>query len=334
MATIKDIASASGFSITTVSRVLNHDRNFNVSDDTRHKILSIADELNYLPLNKRHSAIKKQAHLKLGLVYWYSTEQELIDPYYMAIRLAIETYCDTHQISLQKFSLPTHYNDEIKTLHVDGLIVLGKFSEAELQKLHHQYAHLVVVDCWSDLYEVDVVVADLKQATKQMISHLNTKSIHQIGFICGIEQTLDGQELLDRRLLTYKKQMQRLKLFDPNDIYLGQFSADSGYDIMTNIIKHHSLCQAYIIASDAMAIGCLKALNEHQIKVPDVVSIISYGNISLSQFTIPSLSTIEMNTKQMGEAAIELLVERITTHRQIAKKVIIPTQLIKRDSSI
>lgn len=63
--------------------------------------------------------------------------------------------------------------------------------------------------------------------------------------------------------------------------------------------KDH-LLDAYIVASDAMAIGCLKALNENNIKVPDVVSIISYDNISLAQYTIPSLTTIDMNTKHMG----------------------------------
>jgi len=101
----------------------------------------------------------------------------------------------------------------------------------------------------------------------------------------------------------------------------GTYVGDSSFD-------------AYIVASDAMAIGCLKALNENNIKVPDVVSIISYDNISLSQYTIPSLTTIDMNTKHMGETALDLLIERVNNDREIAKKVTIPTRLIKRASSL
>jgi len=122
--------------------------------------------------------------------------------------------------------------------------------------------------------------------------------------------------------------------FNQNYIYLGKFTADSGYDIMTNIIKNDELLDSYIVANDSMAIGCLKALNENNIRVPDVVSIISYNNTSLSQFTIPSLTSVNINTKLMGESAVSLLMERFNNGRQVAKKVTIPTNIIFRDSCV
>ncbi|MEO3149639.1 substrate-binding domain-containing protein, partial [Turicibacter sanguinis] len=60
----------------------------------------------------------------------------------------------------------------------------------------------------------------------------------------------------------------------------------------------------------------------------------SYDNISLAQYTIPSLTTIDMNTKHMGDTAIDLIIERIANDREIAKKVTIPTRLIRRSSSL
>ncbi|MBQ1786739.1 MAG: LacI family DNA-binding transcriptional regulator [Turicibacter sp.] len=334
MAKIKDIADLTGYSITTISRVLNQDKNFNVSDETRLKIMATAEKLNYVPLSKRNKTTKKNTSLTIGLVYWYSIAEEVTDPYYMSIRLAIENHCQSHNINLQKIYLPMKSLDEIASMNLDGLIALGKYSDEEIKNLYAINPHLVLVDCYSKHYNIDVVMADLKEATKDIITYLRDLELKKIGFICGIEQTLDGQELLDIRLTTYINQMTKLKSFNQNNVYLGAFTAESGYEIMSSIIKKDKLLDAYIVASDAMAIGCLKALNENNIKVPDVVSIISYDNISLSQFTIPSLTTIDMNTKHMGETALDLLIERVNNDREIAKKVTIPTRLIKRASSL
>ena len=333
MAKIKDIADLTGFSITTISRVLNQDKNFNVSDDTRLKIMTAAEKLNYVPLSKRNKTAKRNTAITIGLIYWYSVAEEITDPYYMSIRLAIENHCQSRNIQLQKIYLPSTSYDEISAMNLDGLIALGKYSEEEIQSLHATHPHLVLVDCYSKHYNIDVVIADLKEATKDLIDYLVDLKLTKIGFICGVEKTLDGQELLDVRLTTYINQMTKLKAFQQNNIYLGSFTADSGYEIMSDIIKKGKLLDAYIVASDALAIGCLKALNENNIKVPETVSIISYDNISLSQYTIPSLTTIDMNTKHMGETALDLIIERITNDRTIAKKVTIPTQLIKRAST-
>ena len=65
MAKIKDIADLTGYSITTISRVLNQDKNFNVSDETRLKIMATAEKLNYVPLSKRNKTTKKNTSLQL-----------------------------------------------------------------------------------------------------------------------------------------------------------------------------------------------------------------------------------------------------------------------------
>lgn len=329
MAKIKDIADRTGYSITTVSRVLNQDQTFNVSDETRLKIMTASEELNYIPLSKRHKANKKKS-LTFGLIYWYSISEELTDPYYLSIRLAVEHYCEAHEIILRQFRLPKNDLNELMTLKLDGLIVLGKYSHSEITRLQQLNSHLVLVDCYHKHYHIDVVMANLQEATEDIIDYFTALNLKAIGFIGGVERTLDGEILTDIRLKTYE----RHPCANPAAIYLGAFNADSGYHLMNQIIEAEQLQKAYIVASDAMAIGCLKALSEQKIKVPEEVSLISYDNISLSQYTIPALTTVDMNTKIMGETAVDLLVERVSTQRQIAKKVFIPTQLIRRGSSL
>jgi len=330
MAKIKDIADATGFSIATISRVLNQDKGFSVADETRLKILSVAEKLNYVPLNQRQQSQKTKRVISLGLAYWYSTAEEITDPYYLSIRLAIEHYCETHKIHLQMFYLPEKSYDEIKIADLDGLIALGKYSDAEIADLYALTENFVLVDCYTRHPEIDVVMVDLIAATEDIINYFVDSGISSIGFIGGIEATLDDKALKDARLNTFLAHEHA----NHDTIYLGAFNADSGYEIMSNIIRSKNIQPAYIVASDAIAIGCLKALNEHQIKVPTTVSIVSYNNISLAQYTVPALTTVDLNTNHLGSTAVETLCERIRTNRKLAKKIFLPTQLIKRESSL
>lgn len=330
MATIKDIADQTGVSITTVSRVLNQDKNFNVSDQTRLNILQAAEELNYKVKQKRLKQDEQQ--YKIGLVYWYTTLDELNDPYYLSVRLSIENECKDKHVELEYFHLNDTNIESIKEKKLDGIIALGKYSQTVIQHLYSINDNLVLVDNWNKHYHIDVVVFDLDAATRDIIDFFFSNNIHNVGFICGVEKSCDGEKIIDPRLVAYRHDMMLRKVFDSNKITLGKFTADSGYEIMKEIIQQNQLCEAYIVASDSMAIGCLKALNEHHIKVPETVSIFSYDNTPFSEFTIPSLSTVETNTQLMGESAVTLMLERLLTGRSIAKKVILPTRLIIRDS--
>ncbi|KYC68278.1 substrate-binding domain-containing protein [Heyndrickxia coagulans] len=89
---------------------------------------------------------------------------------------------------------------------------------------------------------------------------------------------------------------------------------------------------AFFIANDPMAIGSLKALHENNIRVPEQVSLIGFNDVSVSQYTVPALSTVKVYTEVMGEEGVALLLERINS-REIPKKVRLGTKLAIRESS-
>lgn len=337
MPTIKDIADETGFSVATISRVLNQDQKFNVSDETRLKIMTAAEKMNYVPLNRRQKTDSSEpqkidilsSSLSFCLVYWYDTQDELVDPYYLSIRLAIEQYCESRKISLQRFLFSQKNIELLAESQFDGIIALGKFSPEEVHQLENLTPHCVLVDTYAKNYNLDVVLPTLKEATEDILAYFEEKGLTDAGFIGGQEKTLDGIPIAEVRLKTYRK----WKFCQEDAVYLGEFNAESGYQLMKNIIEGGNLKKAYLIASDAMAIGCLKALNEFHISVPDEVSLISFNNISLSLYTIPALTTLDLNTQLLGETAASLLEERATSNRKIGKKIFIPTQLTKRDSS-
>jgi LacI family transcriptional regulator len=89
---------------------------------------------------------------------------------------------------------------------------------------------------------------------------------------------------------------------------------------------------AFFVGNDAMAIGCLRALLEEKISVPDRVNIIGVNDISVSKYVFPSLSTVKIHTELMGETAVDLLLERLND-RIVSKKVFVGTELLIRQSS-
>ena len=337
MAKLKDIAKATGYSVATVSRVLNHDYSFNVPEETRLKVLRTAERLNYVAISRRHrpfyaedKASEEEKKLRVGLAYSYSPSDEIIDPYYLSIKSAIGESCETSGIDLKVFYLHEREYHDIKEANLDGLIALGKYSDYEISALYEIHPNFVMVDCYTEHPAIDVVMVDLKVATKDVIDYLYETGVASIGFIGGIESTIDGKIIEDTRFKTFSKHERS----DHEAIYLGRLTADSGYEIMNNIIKSGNIKPAYIVSTDVIATGCLKALNEHKIKIPDEVSIISYNNSILSEYTNPALSTVDLNTHYLGMAATETMLERIKNKRSLGKKIFIPTQLIIRESSL
>ena len=94
MATLKDIAKLAKVSQATVSRVLNKDETLSVSQKTKHRILTVADELGYQKHLKTTNS--PQVRQKIAIVQWYSQQEELNDLYYYSIRIGIETVSYTH----------------------------------------------------------------------------------------------------------------------------------------------------------------------------------------------------------------------------------------------
>lgn len=325
MATIKDIAKTVGVSPATVSRVLNHDKTLSVSKDKRKLILETAEKLSYVPLRTRKKKDKTSKY-KVGLVHWYTIDQELEDPYYLSIRIGIEKKAMDNEMEIVKFYAPDEEAfHKMKTL--DGLICIGKFSPDEIHSLTNQTQSIVFVDdAPSEAF--DCVIADMDSAVKKVLDYLLSMNLRSIGYIGGKEVVVTR----DQRECFFKKYMEEKKLYDPSHCYVGNFLAESGYQLMKEALRK-PLPEGFFIASDSMAVGALKALHEHSILIPDDVQIIGFNDIPTSNYTTPPLSTVRVHKEFMGETAVGLLMERLEEHRFISKKVVIPTSLILRQTT-
>ena len=108
--------------------------------------------------------------------------------------------------------------------------------------------------------------------------------------------------------------------------------ASAGYTAMIEFIKKGNLPTAFFIATDTIATGVLKALYENKISVPNDISLIGFNDIFVSRYTLPALSTVRVHIENMSNACVGLMLERLN-NRNYTKKVIIPSQLIIREST-
>lgn len=328
MATIKDIAERVGVSIATVSRVLNYDSSLSVSDDTKKKIFQTAEELSY-----RKKSERRPSPYQIAIVNWYTEEEELDDLYYMSIRMGVENRCDDHKLQMKKVSLEQLAS--VQREDINGIIAIGKFSQKQAAKLRNVTENIVFVDCSpeEDLY--DSVVSNFERATANVIDYFIRCGHEKIGYIGGRETYKDEPLVIDDpREVTFERYLNQKQLYNPSYIYIGSFSVNDGYQLMQQAIKDHgeNLPSAFFAGNDSIAIGCLRALHEENIPVPERVSIIGVNDISVSKYVFPALSTVKVYTEFMGETAVDLLLERMTD-RKIAKKIIISTKLEIRGSS-
>lgn len=328
LATIKDIAERAGVSSATVSRVLNYDASLSVTDATKRRIFEAAEELSY----KKRSP-RMRVNKKIAIVHWYTEEEELNDLYYLSIRLGIEKRVKEIGIDVDVYF--TNNARNMKENNIEGIIAVGKFSDSQIKELTTINPHIVFVDFSPNDDKYDAIVIDFEKATKTIIDYFISTNHQEIGFIGGKERLKDECEPLeDLREKTFHSYMKEKALYDERFVYVGSsLSVESGYNLMKQAIDDlgEHIPTAFVISSDVMAIGSIRALHEAGVSIPDRVSLIGMNDMSVSKHVYPPLSTIRVYTELMGETAVDTLMERLDG-RKIAKKVFISTKLVIRKS--
>lgn len=329
MATIKDVAKKSGFSIATVSRVLNNDANLSVTDETREKIYEAADELNY-----RKKTVQPLIK-NIAFLYWLTDKEELEDVYFKTMRVEVERWAEKYNIELTIYKISGGIEQIPRD--IEGFIAIGGFSNEELDYLRNITLCGVFIDSTPDPDHFDSVRPDLIRVTVKAIDYFLSKGHKEIGFIGGTYHDPNTDtELMDIRERKFRRYMDEKQILKEEYIFTNRgFSVENGYKLMKQAILKlgDQLPTAFFIASDPIAVGCLQALNEQQVAIPNRVNIIGINNISIAKYVSPPLTTFHIDIHEISKNAVELLLERINSKRRAVKTIYIGSQLIKRKST-
>lgn len=326
MATIKDIAERAEVSVATVSRILNNDSTLKTSLETKQKVIRAANELNY-----RKKAKSTKAAFKLGIVQWFSAEQEMKDSYYLSIRKGIEDFCIKNCIQMIRvFQTDENYIEQLK--EADGLICIGKFGSKEIKTLCNVSKNIVFLDMPIEDYSVTTFSLDFKQAVDSVMDYLTSRGHLKIGFLGGREY-VDGEVLFhDERTASYISYCKKHKIDYKKYFKEGDFSIESGYEMMCELIRGKNIPTAIFAASDYIAVGAMKAMKENGLRIPEDISIIGFDDADICDYTTPGLTTVHAPAYNMGQYGVNFLFGDSNLSIQTPVKVKMPCWLKERES--
>lgn len=334
MVTLKEIAKAVGVSTATVSRVLNFDQTLSVSAEKRQAIIETAEALNYATPRARNRA-NQQGLNKVALVHFLRPEQELIDPYYVGLRLGIESRCHALKIETVKVYHTQSSPDPALLQSASGVIAIGHHSDEDIAILRKHSRHLVFADFIPPDDEFDTVSSDLVQAMHKLLNALRARGYKRIGF-AGWTEEASTDPFSEVRCRTYIEWNRQHGEFDPRicvtDRAVERNTEQTGYSLAIRLMSQKQPPDAIVTCNDNIAVGAYRAIHDLGLRIPDDVAVASFNDISVAQFLNPPLTTVHLPSEEIGETAIELLLERMAG-REIAKRITLASTIVWRAST-
>ena len=170
--TLKQFADEVGVSAATVSRVRNFYRSLSVGEGTRHAIIETAESLKYEPPRKRRQSQLYGKQNKIALLHCLSPEQELANPYYVSLRLGIDSRCATLRLEMTKLYQTDRFPKAAVFKNLAGLILIGHHSDEEIQWISAHNSNVVFADYKPDGDTVDAIESDVVVAKEKLLDSL------------------------------------------------------------------------------------------------------------------------------------------------------------------
>jgi len=327
-ATLWDVAALAGVSHQTVSRVVN-DRP-NVAAPTRARVLAAIDALGYLPNVAARNLVTRKS-LTVGIA---SYGNNFFGPSQMLAH--IETSFRERGYALTLSTMPTLTPDglaaaiqDLRARAVDGIVMITPMITTDLETVRSACngVPFVMVDIDIGLAAPSVVI-DQRRGGQLAAEHLLRLGHDKIALIRG-PRSWTGSML---RHAGFTEALSRHGIA-PALSGTGDWTPASGYQVATALLHKRTPFTALVAANDEMALGAIRALHEHGLRVPEDVSVIGFDDTPSSAFFEPPLTTVRQDFTALGVDAAEYLIEQIDHPERPAKQRVLEPQLVVRRST-
>lgn len=312
--TIKDVARACGVSVSTVSRVLNNRPD--VSESVRNRVLAVVESEGYIPNNSARDLVRSRSDA-IGVIVRGTGNLFFAD--------LIKTV--SSEIERRGYTMVLHYidsdADEVKAGAVlerekklRGLIFLGgcfDYTPAELSLVGVPYVCCSFTNRFGSLDEKDYssVSIDDYETARSAVNHLISLGHRRIAALVP--------SACDRSIseLRYNGYLAALKengiAFDPALIGEtgGSFEMPEAYAGMKKLLERNSDFTAVFALSDTVGIAAMKAIDDFGLSVPEDISVIGIDGLSVSEYVLPTLTTMVQPTEEMGCESVSVLTRMI-----------------------
>jgi LacI family transcriptional regulator len=328
--TIKDVATHSGVSSMTVSRVINGSER--VSPDTRRRVQEAIAELGYVPSRLARGLIRQKTGT-LALIV-----PDVANPFFTLIVRGAEEVarragyrmilCDTRA----DLTIEREVIEEMIAHRVEGIVIapVSDRSKGHLQRVARFGVDFVLVDRTVRGIESDVVVGDNAGGARRLVEHLIALGHRRIGFITESDEVSTAR---DRRL-NYEAALVFAGLTpDPALTVTSTVDPRGGRDGMQKLLELDERPTAVFAVNNLVAVGAIEAVRAHGLEVPDDVAIVCFDDIEYASRLYPFLTVMAQPAETLGTLGTQLLVERVEGRApDQPRTVILPAQFVMRRS--
>jgi LacI family transcriptional regulator len=331
------VAKRSGVSVATVSRVLNGYSD--VSAETRQRVIATARKLDYTPNAAARTLVKRRSQL-IGVILFTGQEHpDLQHPFFLEVLVGLKHSLGGDGYDVLLFASeqpgasngPHAYARRARHHGVDGVVVLAvdDDEEPELQKLIAAGTPVVAVDLPLNGTRASYVASDNLGGARLAVRHLHDLGHERIATIVGLAHTKPAAD----RLLGYRAEIHDLGLPQrPEYEAPGDFYFESGEAAMRHLLALAEPPTAVVAASDMMAVGAIKAIEDAGLRCPDDIAVVGFDDIQLAELVSPALTTVRQDKRGLGAAAARSLVQLIDDAGAAPHVSVLPVELVVRQS--
>lgn len=331
MITIKEIARKAGVSYSTVSRALNNKKG--VRADVRELINKIAHETSYFPHSSAKALVENRVGV-LGIIIPRTGEFAFQNPFYSQLLLGISAVATQHDYNLmlsinEKKSYISLYFRRL----VDGVIVIGnRLDDEHIADLEEKGVPAVVIPGFLEDSKIDIpsVNSENYKSVYRVVDYLLDLGHRKIAFILG---TMTSKYSVER-FNAYQAAFQDHGLtYDPQYVVESDFSKTDGFRMMGRLLDLPERPSCVICINDSVTPGALQQINSRGLKIPEDLSVVAIGSSDILDLYQPPLTIIKTAVTQIGQTAAQMLIQLIEKEDCPEKHVVIPSELIIRDST-
>jgi LacI family transcriptional regulator len=330
--TMKRIAAELGVSVTTISKVLNH--HADIGPATRARVLARVEELGYRPNAVARSLTLRRTHT-LGVII-----PDLMHSFFVEVVAGLEAVASARGYGLLlcvSGEDPKKERAEIDVLRarqVDGMVLASANAagnSALLRDVAAQGIALVMIDR-DDHPQVRChrVLTDDTKVGALATGHLIARGRRAIAHIAG-PAIAHAKRREDGYRETLRDAGMRIR---PDRIVAGGFMEADGYRAMQTLLQREPKLDGVFAVNDPAAIGAMKAIWDHGLRVPEDIAVVGAGDVAYSDLIRVPLTTVRWSKRDLGRRAAELILDQMGATRKIRpRRVIIPPELVVRAST-
>lgn len=328
VATIKAVATEAGVSTATVSRVLAGGNL--VGDRLRARVEKVIRKLDYHP-NRVARSLREGKRNMIGVII-----PDLQNPFLTGMVHGVEAvlYDAGYTLVLgHSDGLAEREQGHISGLRSEGaaglILVPDNGNGADYASLQAWDIPVVAVDRIPKELKVDLVSTNHREGACEAVAHLVSHGYKDIALINGPK----GFSVTQERLAGYQDALRAAKISVPESyIVHSNFRQSGGEQAMNQLLELSKPPKALLVGNNLMTLGALQAIHSRGVRIPEDIAVVGFDDMPWAASLRPPLTAVEQPVEKLGEIAAQMLLDRLKDPKRLVRQVILPPQLIVRDS--